>query len=292
MKSRLDAASAPDPDTVEELLVLLRQHTELARYTGQMNVMESWERELAKPRNQEPKRLVAHGYKVFSQNDEDGIIAEIFRRIGTYDLSFVEFGVEVGTECNTVKLLVEGWHGLWIEANPWSDRQIRENFAPFLDAGRLAFVESMVTAENIDSLIGGAGLRGEVDLLSIDIDYNDYWVWNAISVVSPRVVAIEYNASLRPPMSVVVPYRPDAKWDGSNFYGASLEALVRLGQRKGYRLVGCSLAGVNAFFVRADLCGEHFLEPATAEAHYEPARHYLHLIPSGHRSRPGPWVAV
>lgn len=281
-----------DPDPVAELVLMVRRHTELARYATQMTVLESWEREVAKPRNCDPKRLVRYGYKVFSQNDEDGILAEIFRRIGATNRSFVEFGVEAGSECNTVRLLVEGWHGLWIEANPASVRQIRENFAAALAARTLALVDGMVTAENIDALIERGGITGEIDLLAIDIDYNDYWVWNALRAIDPRVVVIEYNATLRPPMSVVVPYRPDATWDGSNFYGASLEALVRLGSRKGYRLVGCSLAGVNAFFVRADLCGDLFLEPATAEEHYEPPRHYLHLLPSGHRPRPGPFVAV
>ena len=120
-----------------------------------------------------------------------------------------------------------------------------------------------------------------------------YWVWQAIEIVKPRVVAIEYNATLRPPMSVVVPYRPDAEWDGSNYYGASLAALVKLGGQKNYRIVGCSIAGVNAFFVRADLVGDHFHGPPTAEEHYEPPRHHFYLLPSGgHRSRPGPFVTV
>ena len=135
-------------------------------------------------------------------------------------------------------------------------------------------------------------MRGDIDFLSIDIDYNDYWVWKAIDVVTPRVVAIEYNATLRPPMSLTVPYDPNGAWDGTNFHGASLEALTRLGAAKGYRLVGCGMAGVNAFFVRADLTGDLFLEPATAAEHYEPPRHYLHLLPAGHASRPGPFVSV
>jgi hypothetical protein len=281
-----------DPQDLLELTSLLRRHAELSRYAVQMDVLAAWEREIAKPRNADPKRLARHGYKVFSQNDEDGIIAEIFARIGTTNRRFVEFGVESGIECNTVKLLVEGWRGLWIEANPASARLIAGNFSPFIASHALTLVESLVTAENIDGLIGRGGLTGEVDLLSIDIDYNDYWVWKAISTIEPRVVVIEYNATLRPPMSMTVPYRPDGQWDGSNFYGASLEALVRLGTEKGYRLVGCSLAGVNAFFVRADLCGDRFVEPATAQEHYEPPRHYLHLLPSGHRSSPGPFVAV
>jgi hypothetical protein len=275
-----------------KILALLREQAEQSRYTMQMRVQRAWDEEMAKPRNADPKRLVRHGYKVYSQNDEDGIIAEIFRRIGTTSRTFVEFGVETGVECNTAKLLVEGWRGLWIEANSASVAALRSNFAPFMKDGRLQVTESRVTAENINALIAQSGLGREIDFLSIDIDYNDYWIWKAIDVVNPRLVAIEYNATLRPPMSLVVPYRPDAEWDGSNFQGASLEALVKLGAEKNYRIVGCSIAGVNAFFVRADLTADRFLEPATAQEHYEPPRHYFHMLPAGHRSRPGPFVAV
>ena len=281
-----------DPDRLDELVSLLRRHVELTRYRTQMDVLDHWTREIDRPRNADHRRLARYGYKVYSQNDEDGIVAEIFRRIGATSRSFVEFGVETGVECNTVKLLVEGWRGLWIEANPASTAAIRKNFASFISAGALVLQESRVTVENINALVTQGGFAGEIDLLAIDIDYNDYWVWKAIDVVNPRVVAIEYNATLRPPMAVVVPYRADAQWDGSNYYGASLEALVRLGKAKNYRLVGCSIAGVNAFFVRADLCADRFLEPATAQEHYEPPRHYFHMLPAGHRSRPGPFEQV
>lgn len=271
---------------------MLARHTEQAHYERQMNVLRAWCDEMEKPRNADPKRLARHGYKVYSQNDEDGIIAEIFRRIGVTSRTFVEFGVETGLECNTAKLLVDGWRGLWIEANPKGVRAIRRNLEPFISDKKLALAHSLVTAENINGLIEQGGLTGEIDLLSIDIDYNDYWIWKAIDIVSPRVVVIEYNASLRPPLSLVVPYRPAGQWDGSNFCGASLEALVRLGATKNYRIVGCSITGVNAFFVRADLCGDRFLEPATAQEHYEPPRHHFFMLPSGHDSRPGPFVAV
>jgi hypothetical protein len=279
-------------DTAQKILVLLQKQAEQSRYLAQLRVQRAWEREIAKPRHADPKRLVRYGYKVYSQNDEDGIIAEIFRRIAMTSRTFVEFGVETGVECNSVKLLAEGWRGLWIESNAASAAAIRREFVPFIDRGNLMLQEGRVTAENINALIGQGGFSGEIDLLSIDIDGNDYWVWKAIEVVNPRVVAIEYNATLRPPMSVVVPYRADAQWDGSNYYGASLEALVRLGTAKNYRLVGCSIAGVNAFFVRADLAADRFLEPATAQEHYEPPRHYFHMLPAGHRSRPGPFEHV
>jgi hypothetical protein len=265
---------------------------DLSDYALQLQVLRAWDDEMAKPRHADPKRLLRYGFKLYSQNDEDGIIQEVFRRIGTTARTFVEFGVETGVECNTAKLLIEGWRGLWIEAKADNADAIRRRFAPFLQDGRLTLTQDLVTAENIDTLITAGGLAGEIDLVGIDIDYNDYWVWKAITAVRPRVVVIEYNASLRPPLSLTVPYDPHGSWDGSNFYGASLEALVRLGADKGYRIVGCSIAGVNAFFVRADLCGNKFLEPATAAEHYEPPRHFFHLLPAGHKGRPGPFVAV
>jgi len=152
--------------------------------------------------------------------------------------------------------------------------------------------ESVVTVANINDLIVKAGVGGEIDLLSVDIDYNDYWVWKAITTINPRVVIVEYNATLRPPLSLVVPYDPNGSWDGSNFFGASLEAFVKLGRDKGYRIVGCNFSGSNAFFVRSDLAGDHFLQPATAEEHYEPARYFFSNLQSGHRGRPGPYLPV
>jgi hypothetical protein len=257
----------------------------------QVVVQRFWEDELAKPRNADPKRLLRYGFKVYSQNDEDGIIQEIFKRIGTRDKTFIEFGVETGAECNTAKLLLEGWRGLWIEGASQYANAIRRSLEPFISDKRLSLAEAIVTAENVNTLFSQAGFAGEIDLLSIDIDFNDYWVWKAVDVVKPRVVAIEYNPIFRPPMSLVVPYEPTHRWDGTNYGGASLEALVRLGRSKGYRIVGCSFSGVNAFFVREDLCEDHFIEPATAEEHYEPTR-YFYAAQSGHPSRLGPYVTV
>jgi hypothetical protein len=259
----------------------------------QMNLHRFWTETLAQPRYADPKRLLRYGFKVYSQHDEDGIIQEIFRRIGASKRTFVEFGVETGIECNTVKLLIEGWRGLWIEANAQAGKAISSTFDTFLKDRRLTLKQSLVTAENINTLINSADLDGEIDLLSIDIDFNDYWVWKAITAVNPRVVAIEYNAGLRPPMSLTVPYQPNRAGDGTNFFGASLEALVRLGRVKGYRVVGCNISGSNAFFVREDLCADHFVEPATAEEHYEPPRHFFSFLLAGPQApQPGPYVAV
>src|SRR5262249_53165366 len=129
----------PDPRSeTEKILALLEKQAEQARYLAQMRVQRAWDEEMAKPRHADRRRLLRYGYKVYSQNDEDGIIAEIFRRIGAQSRTFVEFGVETGVECNTAKLLVEGWRGLWIESNPASIAAIRRDFAPFIADGKLA----------------------------------------------------------------------------------------------------------------------------------------------------------
>jgi hypothetical protein len=131
-----------------------------------------------------------------------------------------------------------------------------------------------------------------VDLLSIDIDGNDYWIWEAIGAVRPRVVIIEYNAAYPPPVAFVAEYKADRVWDGGNYHSASLASLEALGRAKGYALVGCNLSGANAFFVREDeLTGSdgqpRFAAPFTAANHYEPPRYDLSGLPSGHPPRFG-----
>lgn len=277
---------------LEQIAHYCRVMAEAGYFSRQLDLMRFWQEEMAQPKYADAKCLLKHGFKVYSQADEDGILQEIFRRIGAADRTFVEFGVEAGNECNTVKLLLEGWRGLWIEASSAHAARLRADFPSFLERRQLLVKEAVVTAENIDALLREAGVSGEIDLLSIDIDNNDYWVWRAMSAVSPRVVVIEYNATLRPPLSLVVPYDPGRQWDGSNYFGASLEALVRLGRTKGYKLVGCSFSGANAFFVREDLAGEHFLPSGTAETHYEPPRYFFAGLAAGHRPRPGHFVAA
>jgi hypothetical protein len=281
-----------DANALQPLVQVSQSSWNLSLAARQIELARLWADELAKPRNADPKRLLRYGFKVYSQADEDGIIQEIFRRIGTTNRTFIEFGVEAGLECCTAKLLLDGWNGLWIEGSPTYVAGVRTNARAYLEGGHLKVIEGLVTAENINRLIASAGLGGEIDLLSIDIDNNDYWVWKAIDAVKPRVVVIEYNPTLRPPLSLVVPYRPDAQWDGTNYFGASLEALVRLARTKDYRIVGCNISGGNAFFVRNDLGQGAFLEPATAEEHYEPARYYFAMLNGGHRPRLGPYVAV
>jgi hypothetical protein len=227
----------------------------------------------AADRYSDPRCLTRFGYRCTSQNDEDGVIDEIFRRIGITNRQFVEFGVETGVENNTLQLLLAGWSGLWIEADPAAVASIRRNFSEPLARGRLRVLEAFVTAEGIEELFRRGAVPAEPDLLSIDIDGNDYWVWQAIRAFRPRVVVIEYNASLGRSARVVQPYDPRAAWDHASMaFGASLAAIEALATEKGYALVGCNLTGVNAFFVRADCLGDRFLEPFTSARHFEPPR--------------------
>jgi hypothetical protein len=197
--------------------------------------------------------------KIHSQNGEDGILLFIFSQIGITDRRFVEFGVGDGSICNTANLSLNwGWSGLLMEAEAEDVESARRNYREWLgpEADRVQIRQAFITAENINELLRAEGFEGPIDLLSIDIDGNDYWIWNAIDQIEPRVVVIEYNASFGPKESVTIPYDPKfnayAVHVSGIFHGASLAALRKLGEAKGYALVGCDSRGVNAFFVRRE----------------------------------------
>lgn len=207
--------------------------------------------------------------RVYSQNGEDGIIAWLLAQAGAPNRTFVEFGIEDGTECNTANLSrTFGWTGLLMEADPAQAERAR---AFYERVPAVNVLQARVTPDNIDVLLREHA-PAEVDLLSVDIDGNDLWVWRAITAIEPRVVAIEYNATFGPERSVTVPYR-----DGfdryrehvSGFYhGASLAALAKVGSDKGYALVGCDSRGGNAFFVRRELLEPPLREVAPADAFF------------------------
>ncbi len=198
--------------------------------------------------------LTRHEYRVFSQNGEDGVVAELLRRLAGAPRHFVEFGIGPGTEGNAVFLAdVMGWAGCFIEPDPagYADLERKYRFV-----GRVETLEASVTAENVEALFDRAGVPEEPGIVSIDVDGNDYWLWKALERYRPQVVVIEYNSSLDPHRQLVQPYDPGWRNSGTDFFGASLGALRALGESKGYRLAHTELAGVNAFFVRADLDAE------------------------------------
>jgi hypothetical protein len=214
------------------------------------------------------KTLTAYGFTAYSQADGDGIIGEIFSRIGTTDRRFIEFGCGDGLENNSTYLLMTGWTGLWMDGGEENIGVIRKSFADYLADRRLAVNRAFITRENVDSLISSAGFLGEIDFLNIEVDGNDYWMWEALTVIRPRVVAIEYNATFRPPHKIVREYSASHVWSSDNAYGASLSAIEALGSRLGYVLVGCSYAGTNAFFIREDLEAGAFSAPFSSAHHY------------------------
>jgi len=259
--------------------LLARRHVEMLR-----------KREVARG----PARLAGYGFKAFSQNDEDGILQEIFRRIGTTAKCFVEFGCGDGLENNTAYLLLSGWSGLWLDACPKRVKAVQRLYKYALEGQRLKIEQKMLTQENVNETLEHLCGTTEIDLLSIDIDGNDYWLWQALTRLAPRVVIIEYNATLRPPVSLVQPYRADAAYNGTNYFGSSLKALEKLGQSKGYSLVGCDLAGINSFFVRNDCLRDQFAAAFTAENYYMPPNYdlFTRYIASAHPAGAGEYVSV
>lgn len=234
--------------------------------------------------HQDKKSLIPFGYKIFSQNDEDGIIEEIFNRIGVTNKVFVEFGVGNGLENNTLALLFKGWSGLWIEAESNALQQISNQYQSIINEKRLKVTQAFIKKDNINHLISSSLQETEIDFLSVDIDGNDYHILDVITCITPRVIAIEYNAKFAPPMMYCMNYDEDHIWEFDDCFGASLKFLEVNLKEKGYSLVGCNINGVNAFFVKSDIASDKFLMPYTAEHHYAKARYYLSGISSGHRS--------
>ena len=248
-----------------------KNKTELCSH--EIRLMQFHKSLLDSERFKDDLKLNKFGYKNFSQFDEDGIINEIFKRIGTKTKCFLEIGVGDGLECNTHSLIYNDWSGSWIDGSEHFCKQIRSKFKFALD-NNLNLSNSFVNKDNINELANNLCPNG-IDLLSIDIDGNDFYIWDSIVDLNPRVVIMEYNTKFPPPMDWVMEYNESHMQDKTSYFGASLVALTNLGTKKQYSLVGCSLHGANAFFVRNDLLDDKFQAPYTAENHYEPCRYSL-----------------
>jgi hypothetical protein len=221
-------------------------------------------------RAKEPKRLLRYTDRVFSQGIEDGVLQEIFRRVGVASHTAIEVGTGDGTENNTMYLLFQGWKCLWVEADTVLTSRTLKTHRRWLESGTLQLNNSMISQANTFDLIGpfAQEYSDALDLLSIDIDSQDYWVLQAaLKFAKPRVVVMEYNGNLPPSVSITVPLNHSEP--KGVFYGASLPALNSL-LEKDYALVGCTPNGVNAFWVRRDLNLSEFAEPFTVENHFQP----------------------
>jgi hypothetical protein len=204
-------------------------------------------------------RLLDSGFRCFSQNDEDGILLHIFSLAGTTNKKVVEICAGDCIECNAANLIINhGWTGLLFDG---SEQNIALGKRFYLRCRDTFFypptlVHAWITAENVNDLVAERGFTGDIDLLSLDLDGMDFWVWKALTCIRPRVVVLEFNSRWGPQASVTLPYKSDYRLDMNRHpwcSGASLGAFVKLGRERGYRLVGIHRLGVNAFFVRSDV---------------------------------------
>lgn len=273
---------------------LIFNSTRSASYLARMEIER-----LLKEIKSDPKRLEPFGYKIYSQNDEDGIIAEIFNRLGISQGVFCEIGVENGLECNTLLLIHKGWKGVWLEGNPAQEQPIKNLFKSILDSKRLAIGIEFLTPHNINEIISKylSSLRlhdNDIDFLSIDIDGMDIYLLEALTLM-PKVICIEYNSKFPPPLSKKPLLDEKFMWDGTDYMGSSLAAINESAEIKGYTLVGTNLTGLNAFFVRNDLLGKKFVDCNNWTVLYNPPRYYLTYdqyaapLSSGHPPGFGPY---
>ena len=210
------------------------------------------------------------GFRRYSQFEEDGILLLIFSMIGEKSRKVVEICCGNGQQSMAANLIVNhGWEGLLFEG----DQALVEAAISFYKRqpdcllNQPIIRQAWITAESINSLISGEGYSGEVDLLSLDIDGNDYWVWKAIDKISPRVCVFETHNVIPSNLALTIPYDPDFRKGVSDFHSASLLAMTKLSKEKGYRLIGAHRYGFNAFFMRNDVGTDIFPEVSVESVH-------------------------
>jgi hypothetical protein len=230
-------------------------------------------------------------FRCFSQNGEDGILHYLFSLLGTVNKKAVEMCAGNGIECNAANLLINhGWSGLLTDGSEGNVATGRAFYSVCHDTlyHQPKFLHAWITKDSVNALIADHGFAGEIDLLSLDLDGMDYWVWQALECARPRVVVLEFNGAWGADHAVTVPWKADFCLDFSRqpyYCGASLAAFVKLGRQKGYRLVGCQRLGFNAFFLRDGVGEELFPEIPAAQCLKAPADVY----DWGHDR---PWVRV
>jgi hypothetical protein len=247
---------------------------------------------MAEPDWQPPIDFDALAKSIYAQGAEEAMLARIFERIEPTTRWLVDIGASDGLRNSNTALLLreQGFHGVLVEGSDYRFGRLREHWG---HAPHVRLVHARVQPANVESILAAAAVPAEIDLLSIDIDGNDYWVWQAIERVRPKVVVIEYNPYYEPPRRWVMTHDPDHAWDGSTYYGASLQSLYALGKRKGYELIACDRQGNNAFFVAAPYYPRFGLHDNAPQLLYRPAMYKVRFLGNntfvtGHPYRWGP----
>ena len=241
------------------------------------SLTKKWQIQDIPEKNETNKELSFHEASLFSQNGEDGIIRYIFSQIGFESRYFVEFGFGAH-QCNSLRLILhENFKGLMMDG---SEEQCRIFNLTCKEKGisDVHAVNAFIDRDNLEHLIRSNNVPAEIDFLSIDVDGNDYWFWRCLQCINPRVICIEYNSGIGSKYSWTIPYNKEFERFSAHpsgfFAGASIKALESLGEKKGYRLVGCDTTGTNAFFLRNDL-GNNQIPTLKASEAFRPHQNWI-----------------
>jgi len=263
-------------------MTLLRRFTESSRSrhayegcdakTAQLLLYHVW-RGMASRQESALPTFAEVGFRCHSQFEEDGILLYIFALIGTTNRVCVEICAGNGVECMTANLILH--HGWWGHLFDGDERNVARGVEYFRNSKDVwlcppTFTHAWITRENVNDVIRSAGVSGEIDLLSLDIDGMDYWVWKAIDCIRPRVVVCETHNAIGAHDSLTVPYDPNFKIATAGYHSASLAAMTALAEQKGYRLVGTHRYGFNAFFVLKGLGEDRLPEVTPADCLTDP----------------------
>jgi hypothetical protein len=204
--------------------------------------------------------------QVHSQSGEDGILEKIFETLEIKKGWYCEFGAGDGNWiCNTRKLREEGWKGVLIEGDSASFNNLKNNYGTHPDVSIVQSYISCEPGESLDDLLSGTDIPSDFDLLSIDVDGNDLWIWKSLKNYTPKVVVVEYNPHYNPTDSLTIKYDPNHRFNSDNYYGATAGAFNKLAEDLGYKLIG-STAGLNLFYCKKEI-SDKFKELDINEVH-------------------------
>jgi hypothetical protein len=243
-----------------------------------------------------PLDLARLAPSLYAQGTEEAILTRILQAIEPTNRYCVDIGASDGLRNSNTALLLreQGWLGTLVEGSAYRFGRLKENYG---DAANVRLIGERMQPDTADALLDEAGVPAVYDLLSLDIDGNDYWIWRALRRHRARLVVIEYNPYYAPPERWVMAFDPDHQWDGSTHYGASLESLVALGKALGYELVCCDDMGNNAFFVDRELYPRLGIANNDTRLLFRPAMYHLRYVGhntflTGHPYRYGPGEAL
>lgn len=219
--------------------------------------------------NKLPIQLNTCGFKVFSQFEEDGLILACITALNIQQQTFIEIGSNNCVNSNCANLILNhGWHGLFIDGDE-NNLKIGRHFynkKPSVWHAKPQFKQAFITAENINQIISAQDFNGEIGVLSIDIDGNDYWIWNALTIVEPTIVIIETHVEFGL-NNIVVPYDAKYIYPGKHpqYHGASVVAMQKLANKKGYKLVGSNKLGFNQIYIKRSADTQNILQEIRVE---------------------------